>query len=77
MTGDGKPDLLGTIGIPASCGAITVAPGKGDGTFGASVSIPVGLTTGPITVGDLDADGKPDVAVPNVAGVGVLISATQ
>jgi hypothetical protein len=77
VTGDGKLDLIGTVGVPAQCGAITFAPGRGDGTFGASVSIPVSLTTGPVTVRDLDADGKVDVAVPNVAGVGVLLNVTQ
>jgi hypothetical protein len=78
LTGDGKPDLIGSGYVSASCSGVTFAPNRGDGTFGASVLIAVNPpTTGPVAVGDLNADGKLDVAVPNVDGVAVLLNAVQ
>jgi hypothetical protein len=46
-------------------GSIAVLPGNGDGTFQNAISTPTGNTAGSFAfaVGDINGDGKPDVAV--------------
>jgi len=61
LNGDGKLDLAA-----ASGGSVSVLLGKGDGTFQAKVDYPVGQnplsTTRSVTTGDLNGDGKLDLA---------------
>jgi len=45
---------------------------NGDGTFAAAVDYPTKQKPGSVAIGDLDGDGKPDLAV----GGGVLGTAT-
>jgi hypothetical protein len=55
---DGNPDLL--IGHVQS-GDFVVLPGKADGTFAPAVQLP-GLGPCTLAIGDLNEDGKPDLA---------------
>jgi hypothetical protein len=77
MNGDGILDLIADGGARGN-GNLGVFLGKGDGSFQAPAYTysPSGLgSPGPIAVGDLNLDGKPDVvvAIPGVTAVGVLI----
>jgi hypothetical protein len=56
---DGNLDLLTT----ATTGVSVFRPGLGDGTFGASLGFPGGITPAAIATSDVDNDGKPDFLV--------------
>ena len=65
VNGDGNPDVVFTQPILAGSGksVVNVLLNHGDGTFGPAVSSPVGGQPGSLAVGDLNADGKPDLVV--------------
>jgi FG-GAP-like repeat len=69
VNGDGKPDLVVTNECAdSSCtgGAVSVLLGNGNGTFNAAVSYNSGgLSASSVAIGDLNGDGKPDLAVAN------------
>jgi len=72
VNGDGHPDLIVAHNCsgPNTCnagGVVTVLLGKGDGTFKPAV----GYSTGgqeaiSVAIGDVNGDGKPDLAVANI-----------
>jgi FG-GAP-like repeat/IPT/TIG domain/FG-GAP repeat len=77
LDGDGKPDLVvanstnNTISIfrnTASVGSITT------GSFASKVDFTTGLFPFSVSIGDLDGDGKPDLAVANADPNNNLIS---
>jgi hypothetical protein len=71
LTGNGKPDLIVpiTFAFPYE---ISILMNKGNGTFKPFVSYP--LPTGAVAVvaGDFNNDHKPDIAVANGNGTGVI-----
>ena len=78
---DGKPDLVVTNDYGANSnyahGTVSVLLGNGDGTFQAAVGYGSGGDyTLSVAVGDVNGDGKPDVAAINFNSntVGVLLS---
>jgi len=64
LNGDGKPDLVVTSN-GFQQGTVSVLLGNGDGTFRPRQSFNVGNNPVSVAVGDLNGDGKLDVAVAN------------
>lgn len=75
LNGDGNPDLA----VVNSTKTVSILLGNGDGTFGAKMDYgpggpwPPGCSSG--VIGDLNADGKPDLAVAGMSpdSVSVLL----
>src|ERR1700678_405503 len=69
VNGDGYPDLLvanDCVSNNCTSGSVSVLLGKGDGTFNAAVSYGSGGQGAMfVVVGDVNGDGKPDLAVAN------------
>ena len=69
---DGHPDLLVD---DREREAVLVLPGRGDGTFGEPVRVPVGGDPyRGMALGDLDGDGRLDLVTPNPTEVGVWMA---
>jgi len=70
FNGDGKSDLAvataGGGGEGGSPSSVSVAVGKGDGTFQAALTYFAGFGSRSVAVADFNGDGKPDLAVANV-----------
>jgi hypothetical protein len=68
---DGKRDLVTTLHSPNTTplpGSASLLRGNGDGTFEPAVALgDFGFSLG-VATGDLDADGKPDLAFANIGG---------
>src|SRR5207249_1756782 len=60
LNSDGAADL---VTANFAFGAVSILPGRGDGTFGSMVDVPVGGCPTALAVADLNGDGKLDVAV--------------
>lgn len=79
VNGDGNIDLVtANFNGEADSGGstVSVALGKGDGTFEDPKSYPVNNDPNSVVVADLDSDGNPDAVVPNFtdATVSVLLN---
>jgi hypothetical protein len=71
VNGDGKLDALFWNDTWTT---LQIAPGNGDGTFRAPVSIPVKADAWSFAAGDLDGDGKVDLAVAHSTGPSGFVS---
>jgi len=72
LNADGKVDVAVAVGWPATPG-IMVLLSHGDGTFAAPKPFGVGGGSARVTIGDLNGDGKADLAVTSGAiGVDVM-----
>jgi PKD repeat protein len=69
LNGDGHPDLVAGNQVSAGPGLWTVSVllGNGTGSFGAKTDYPTGRSPVAVVIGDLDIDGKVDIAT---AGMG-------
>jgi hypothetical protein len=65
LNGDGRLDIAAIDYEMGNAGAVQVLLGKGDGTFAAAVAYAVGRDPRVVAIGDLNGDGKLDLAVAN------------
>jgi large repetitive protein len=80
INGDGKPDLA-VANLDSSNVSIlfnTTATGATTPTFAPQVTFPTGDRPYPVSIGDFNADGKPDLAVGNLfdTNVSILLNTT-
>jgi hypothetical protein len=52
---------------------VSILLGNGDGTFATAVNLAVGSSPNEVTIGDLNGDGKPDLAAANFSSNDVSI----
>ena len=67
VDGDGKPDLVSANSGASSVSVLRNTSTSGSISFAAKVDFPTGLTSVSVAIGDVDGDGKPDLAVTNAA----------
>ncbi len=79
LDGDGKTDIVASVGATSADHANTVAvmTGNGDGTFAAPLYTPIGSDGGPVLAADVTGRGKLDVVVLNPAAKTVTVMTNQ
>jgi hypothetical protein len=76
LNGDHKPDLVTANGANAA-NTVSVLANRGDGSFQARLDYPTGRSPISVAIGDLNGDGKPDLATTNheeASTVSVLVN---
>jgi hypothetical protein len=63
LNGDGKLDIATANLEDGSASTTSVLLGVGDGTFGAATTLNAGASSRSVAIGDLNGDGKPDLAL--------------
>ena len=80
LNGDGKPDLAVTNNSGNSVSVLfnTTSPGASTPTFSASTDFTTGTAPYPVSIADLNGDGKPDLVVGNntASSISVLLNTT-
>jgi hypothetical protein len=76
--GDGRvdfatPNNYSTAGSPASISVVANTGSSGKPSFGTATNIPTGVFTDALAVGDINGDGKPDLASVSVQASSVSI----
>ena len=74
LDGNGKPDLAvaNTGSMPTYASTVSVLLGIGDGTFSPATNFAAGAQPSSVAVADLNADGRPDLAVANSGWSGIV-----
>src|SRR5207244_1578193 len=67
LNADGRPDLAVTNNglYLGATGSVSVLLGNGDGTFASKADFGTGINPTSVAIADLNADGRPDLAVAN------------
>jgi photosystem II stability/assembly factor-like uncharacterized protein len=65
IDGDGKPDLVLANKTSNNVSVLLNTSTSGNVSFAAKVDFATGLAPYSVSIGDIDGDGKPDLAVPN------------
>ncbi|MEZ2280071.1 MAG: FG-GAP-like repeat-containing protein, partial [Microcoleus sp.] len=80
INGDGKPDLAVASGLSNNASILlnTTAAGATTPTFAAKVDFAAGTKPYSVSIGDINGDGKPDLAVANLDGssASILLNTT-
>jgi hypothetical protein len=79
VNGDGRPDLAVANQVDKTVSVLlnTTAAGSGAASFAAQQTFAVGDTPSGVAAGDVNGDGRPDLAVANLfSGVSVLLNTT-
>jgi hypothetical protein len=63
FTGDGRPDIAVASTTVSGTGEVTVLRNRGNGTFSLLAAYPTGVAPKALAMGDLDGDGRADLAV--------------
>ncbi len=79
LNGDGKPDIVtaNTImnadGTGSSSVSVLLQDAGNPGSFLSAVNYPTGFSPVGVAIGDLDGDGRPDLAVADTTGISLLM----
>ena len=79
LNADARPDLaVANYGVIGYDGLVSVLPGNGDGTFEPKLDFYTGYPQSPalysVAIGDLNADGRPELAVAGSMAVVVMLN---
>jgi hypothetical protein len=79
LDGDGRPDLIVAKDGEAGGGTVSVAWNLGGGGFSLPTDVPIMARPTSIAIGDVNADGRPDIVVggEGASGIEVLLNAGQ
>ena len=73
LDGDGKPDLATANYYSSSVSVLRNTGSEGNPAFAAKVDYTTGAYPSSVAIGDLDGDGKPDLAVANSGSSSVSV----